>query len=173
MRYITLATWRVHNASEKGTKSQVAHKWAGERHNPCCRGGSATIQNGGSNPWRLTKGHGGCTILAVRGVRYASKRGTKWEVGEVGWVATYHRPHGGSPTLPSKERNHRWTTSGPGRYLTPPNWVVPSASEWGTQSSGTHKCGAGQHNLLPPKGSPTLHSKGQNPRCVIKGRVAT
>ena len=37
--YITPAAWGVHNASEQGTKSAMAHKWAGWLHNPCRQGG--------------------------------------------------------------------------------------------------------------------------------------
>ena len=33
--YITPAAWGVPNAEERGTKSEVAHKWAGSLHNPC------------------------------------------------------------------------------------------------------------------------------------------
>ena len=33
--YIAPAAWRVPNTSERKAKSEVAHKWAGSRHNPC------------------------------------------------------------------------------------------------------------------------------------------
>ena len=36
--YITPAAWGVPNASQWGTKSEVAHKWAGWLHNPYCLG---------------------------------------------------------------------------------------------------------------------------------------
>ena len=36
--YITTAAWGVANASEQGTKSEVAHKWAGWLHNPAAWG---------------------------------------------------------------------------------------------------------------------------------------
>ena len=37
--YITLAMWMVPNASERGTKSTMAHKWADWLHHPCRAGG--------------------------------------------------------------------------------------------------------------------------------------
>ena len=37
--YTTLAVWGVPNALEQGTKSEVAHKWAGWLRNPCHLGG--------------------------------------------------------------------------------------------------------------------------------------
>ena len=37
--YITRAAWRVPTASERGTKSEVAHKWARWLHNPHHLGG--------------------------------------------------------------------------------------------------------------------------------------
>ena len=36
---LTRPTWGVPNASEHGTQSEVAHKWAGWLHNPCRLGG--------------------------------------------------------------------------------------------------------------------------------------
>ena len=33
--YITPAVWGIPDASERGTKSEMAHRWAGWLHNPC------------------------------------------------------------------------------------------------------------------------------------------
>ena len=40
--YITPAVWGVPNASERGTKSEVAHKWTDWLHHPCRLGGPNT-----------------------------------------------------------------------------------------------------------------------------------
>ena len=37
------------NASERGTKSEAAHKWALWLPHPCCQGGSPTLQSRGQN----------------------------------------------------------------------------------------------------------------------------
>ena len=44
--YITLAVWGVPNASERGTKLGVAHKWAQCLHNPCSIGGPQCCRAG-------------------------------------------------------------------------------------------------------------------------------
>ena len=46
----------VPNASKRGTKSEVAHKWADWLHNPCRLGGSPTLQSGGQNQKWPTSG---------------------------------------------------------------------------------------------------------------------
>ena len=45
--YITLAAWGVPTASERGAKSEVAHKWARWLHNPCRLGGPHRFRAGG------------------------------------------------------------------------------------------------------------------------------
>ena len=45
--YITPAAWGVPTASERGAKSEVAHKWAGWRHNPCRLRGPHRFKAGG------------------------------------------------------------------------------------------------------------------------------
>ena len=44
--YITHATWGVPNASERGTKSEVAYKWAGWLLSPWCPGGPQRFRTG-------------------------------------------------------------------------------------------------------------------------------
>ena len=45
--YITPAASGIPTASERGTKSEVAHKWASWLHNPLPPRGSPTLQSGG------------------------------------------------------------------------------------------------------------------------------
>ena len=44
--YITPTAWGVPNASERGTKSEVDHKWAQWLHNPCRPGGPQHFRAG-------------------------------------------------------------------------------------------------------------------------------
>ena len=44
--YIVSAAWGVPNTSERGTKSAIAHKWAGWLHNPCRLGGPQRFKGG-------------------------------------------------------------------------------------------------------------------------------
>ena len=46
MGYITFAISGVPNASQRGTKSEVAHKWAHWLHNPCLLGGPQRFTGG-------------------------------------------------------------------------------------------------------------------------------
>ena len=44
---MTPAAWVVPTASERGAKSEVAHKWARWLHNPCHLGGPHRFRAGG------------------------------------------------------------------------------------------------------------------------------
>ena len=98
--YITLAAWGVPTASERGAKSKVAHTWARWQQNPCRLEGPHGFRVGG----RIRSGP------------------------QVGKVATYPLPPGGSPPLQSGGQNRKWPTSGQGGYITPAAWGVPTAS---------------------------------------------
>ena len=54
---ITPAIWEVANASEWGTKSAVAQKWADWLHNPCCLGGVPNASEQGQNEQWATNWH--------------------------------------------------------------------------------------------------------------------
>ena len=55
IRDVTTTVWRVPNASEQGTQSAAAHKWADGICNPC-RLGSPTLQSGGhSEQWPTSR----------------------------------------------------------------------------------------------------------------------
>ena len=68
------------SASEQGTKSQVARKWARWLHNPCRLGELLPLQSGGQNQKWPTNGQGGYITPAVSGTFSASERGTNSEV---------------------------------------------------------------------------------------------
>ena len=44
--YITHMAWGFLNDPQRGSKSEVAHKWAGWLHNPCCVAGPQRFRAG-------------------------------------------------------------------------------------------------------------------------------
>ena len=57
--YITPTAWGVPTASERGAKSEVAHKGARWLHDPCRLGGPHRFKEGGQNQKWPTSGQGG------------------------------------------------------------------------------------------------------------------
>ena len=85
---ITSVAGGVPNATERRTKSEVAHKLAGWLHNPCYMGVPA-FQSGGQNQQRPTSGPGGEITPAASGVINASEQGAEISSRpQVGRVAT-------------------------------------------------------------------------------------
>ena len=74
--YITPAAWGVPTASERGTQSKVAHKWA-RWLQPLRAGGFPPLQCGGHNQRWPRSRQGGYITPATWGVPTASERGTK------------------------------------------------------------------------------------------------
>ena len=67
----------IPTASERGAKSEVAHKWARWLHNPCRLGGSPPFQSGGQDQKWPTSGQGSYITPAAWGLPTASERGAK------------------------------------------------------------------------------------------------
>ena len=84
------ALW-VPTASERGAKSEVAHKWARWLHNPCRPRGPHHFRAGG----KIRSGQ------------------------QVGQMATKHVPPWGSQPLQSGGQKQKWPTSGQGGYINP------------------------------------------------------
>ena len=148
----------------------MAHKWARWLQKPCRLGG----------PHRFRAG---------RRIRSGP---------QVGKVATFPLPPGGSPPLHSGGQNHRWPASGQGGYITPAACGVPIGSQWGAEAEVARKWARWLHNPcrpggphrfssggrikggpqggmvatspLPPWGSPPLQSRGQNQRWPTSGQ---
>ena len=168
--YVTPAISGIPTASERGAKSEMAHKWAKWLHHPC----------------RL-------------GVPGASERGGKIRSGPlVGKVATSPLPSRGSPPLQSGGGNQKWPTCGQSGYAAPAGSGIPTASERGAKSEVAHKwakwlrhpCRLGDpHRFtaggkiingplvgkvatspLPSRGSPPLQSGGQNQQWPTSGQ---
>ena len=170
--YITPAASGIPTASERGAKSEVAHKWARWLHHPCSLGDPHRFEAGG----KIRSGP------------------------QVGKVATSPLPPRGSSPPQSRAQNQKWPTSGQGGYNTPAASGIPTASERGAKSEVAHKwarwlhhpcrlgdphpCRAGGKirsgpqvgkvatSPLPPPGSPPLQSGGQNQKWPTSGQGA-
>ena len=116
--YITPAVWGVTNALERGTKSEVAHKWTDWLHHPCRMGGPQHFR-----------------------ARDKIRSGP-----HVDGLATSLMPYGRSPTPEKGGENHKWPTNGRIGYITPAAWGVPNALERGTKSEVAHKCADWLHH---------------------------
>ena len=109
--YLTLAVSGIPAASERGAKSDVAHKWAKWLPHPC----------GIGDPHRF-------------------RAGGKIRIGpQVGKVATSALPYRGSPPLQSGGQNQKWPTSEQSGYLTPAVSGILAAVERGAKSGVAHK----------------------------------
>ena len=167
--YLTPAISGIPTASERGAKSEVAHKWAKWLPHPCRLGDPHRCRAGG----KIRSGP------------------------QVGKVATSALPYRGSPPLQSGGQNQKWPTSGPNGYLTPAVSGIPTAAERGVKSEVAHKwakwlphpCRIGDpHRFraggeirsgpqvgkmatspLPYRGSPPLQSGGQNQKWPTSG----
>ena len=168
--YLTPAVSGIPTASERGAKSEVAHKWAKWLPHPCRIGDPHRFRAGGK-------------------VRSGP---------QVGKVATSPLPYRGSPPLQSGRQNQKWPTSGQSGYLTPAGSGIPTASERGAKSEVAHKwakwlphpCRIGDpHRFraggkirsgpqvgkmatspLPYRGSPPLQSGGQSQKWPTSGQ---
>ena len=168
--FLTLAVSGIPTASERGAKSEVAHKWAKWLPHPCRIGDPHRFGAGG----KIRSGP------------------------QVGKVATSPLPYWGSPPLQSGGQNQKWPTSGESGYLTPAVSGFPTASERGAKSEVAHKwakwlphpCRIGSPDRfrargkirsgpqvgkvatspLPYRGSPPLRSGGQNQKWPTSGQ---
>ena len=168
--YLTPAVSGIPTASERGAKSEVAHKWAKWLPHPCRIGDPLRFRAGG----KIRSGP------------------------QVGKMATSPLPYRGSPPLQSRGQNQKWPTSGQSGYLTPAVSGIPTASERGAKSEVAHKwakwlphpCRIGDpHRFraggkvtsgpqvgkmatspLPYRGSPPLQSGGQNQKWPTSGQ---
>ena len=109
--YLTHAVSWIPNASERGAKSEVAHKWAKWLRHHCRIG----------DPDRFTAG------------------GKIRSGPQVGKVATSPMPYRGSRPLQRARQNQKWPISCQNGYLTPAVSGIPTASERGAKSEVAHK----------------------------------
>ena len=198
--YLTPAVSGSPTASERGAKSEVAHKWANWLPHPCRIGEPHRFRAGVQNQKWPTSGQIGYLTPAVSGSPTASERGAKSEVAHK-WANWLPHPcrHRGAPPLQSGGQNQKWPTSGQIGYLTPAVSGSPTASERGAKSEVAHKwanwlphpCRIGEpHRLraggkirsgpqvgklatspLPYRGAPPLQSGGQNQKWPTSGQI--
>ena len=169
--YLTLAVSGSPTPSERGAKSEVAHKWANWLPHPCRIGEPHHCRAGG----KIRSGP------------------------QVGKLATSPLPYRGAPPLQSGGQNQKWPTSGQIGYLTPAVSGSPTPSERGAKSEVAHKwanwlphpcrigephrCRAGGKirsgpqvgklatSPLPYRGAPPLQSGGQNQKWPTSGQI--
>ena len=168
--YLTPAVSGIPTASERGAKSEVAHKWAKWLPHPCRIGDPHRFRAGG----KIRSGP------------------------QVGKMATSPLPYRGSPPLQSGGQNQKWPISGQSGYLTPAVSGIPTASGRGAKSEVAHKgakwlphpcrlrdphrfraggkirkgpqVGKVATSPLPSRGSPPPQSGGQNQKWPTSGQ---
>ena len=141
--YLTPAVSGSPTASERGAKSEVAHKWANWLPHPC-------------------------RIREPQRLRAGGKIRSGPQVGE---LATSPLPYRGAPPPQSGGQNQKWPTSGQIGYLTPAVSGSPTASEPGAKSEVAHKWANWLTSPLPYQGAPPPQSGGQNQKWPTSGRV--
>ena len=159
--YITPTASGIPTASERGAKSEVAHKWARWLHNHRRLRGTPPLQCWGQNQKWPRSGQGGYITPAASGIPTASQRGAKSEWAHKGarWL---HNPcRLGDP--------HRFIAggrikSGPqvGKVATsplPPR-EIPTASEAGGKIRSGPQVGKVATSPLPPQEIPTASEPG-------------
>ena len=128
--YLTPAVSGSPTASERGAKSEVAHKWAKWLPHPCRIGEPHRFRAGGKIRSGPQVGKVATSPLPYRGAPPLQS--------EVGKLATSPLPYRGAPPLQSGGQNQKWPTSGQSGYLTPAVSGSPTASERGAKSEVAH-----------------------------------
>ena len=197
--YLTPAVSGIPTASQRGAKSEVAHKRANRLPQPCRNGEPHRFKAGG----KIRSGQGWANWLPHPcriGEPHRFKAGGKIRSGpQVGKLATSPLPYRGSPPLQSGGQNQKWPTSGQIGYLTPAVSGIPTASARKAKSEVAHKwanwlphpcrirdphrfttggkirsgplVGKLATSPLPYRGSPPLHTRGQNQKWPTSGQI--
>ena len=126
--YITPAASGIPTALERGTKSEVAHKWARWLHHPCCIGDPQRFKVGGK----------------IRSGPYMGK------------VATSPVPSPGSPPLQSGGQNQKWAHQWARWLHHPCRLGDPHRFRAGGKIRSGPYMGKVGTSPLPPRGSPPL-----------------
>ena len=198
--YLTPAVSGSPTASERGAKSEVAHKWAKWLPHPCRIGEPHRCRAGGKIRSGPQVGKVATSPLPYRGPRPLQSGGQKRSGPQVGKVATSPLPYRGAPPLQSGGQKQKWPTCGQSGYLTPAVSGSPTAAERGAKSEvahlwanwlphpcrigGPHRFKAGGRirsgpqvgkvatSPLPYRGAPPLQSGGQNQKWPTSGQSA-
>ena len=126
--YLTPAVSGIPTAAERGSKSEVAHKWAKWLPHPAVSGIPTASERGAksevAHKWAKWLPHP-CSL----GDPHRFRAGGKIRSGpQVGKAATSPLPYRGSPPLQSGGQNQKWTTSGQSGYLTRAVSGIPTAA---------------------------------------------
>ena len=171
--YISPAAWGIPTALERGAESEVARKSARWLHNPCRLGGPHRFRAGGRIRSGPQVGKVAIYLLPPGGSPLLQSGGQnqKWPISGQGGYISL--PPVGSPQLQSGGQNQKWPTSGQGGYITPATWGVPTALERGAKSEVAHKWARWLH--IPCRlGRPHRFRAGGRIRSGLQaGKVAT
>ena len=197
--YLTPAVSASPTASERGAKSEVAHKWAKWLPPPAISG-SPTASKRGAKSEVAHKWANWLPHPRRIGEPHRCRAGGKIRGGpQVGELATSPLPYRGAPPLQSGGQNQKWPTIGQISYLTPAVSGSPTAAERGAKSEVAHKwakwlphpcrigephrCRAGGKirsgpqvgqlatSPTPYRGAPPMQSGGQNQKWPTSGRI--
>ena len=198
--YLTPAVSGSPTAAERGTESEVAHKWAKWLPHPCrigephhCRAGgkirsgpqvgklatsplpyrgAPPLQSGGQNQKWPTSGRSGYLTPCRIGEPHHCRAGGKIRSGpQVGKVATSALPYRGAPPLQSGGQNQKWPTSGRSGYVTPCRIGEPHRCRAGGKIRSGPQVGEVATSPLPYRGAPPLQSGGQNQKWPTSGQI--
>ena len=168
--YLTPAVSEIPAASERGAKSEVAHKWAKWLPHPCRIGDPHRFRAGGKIRSAPQVGKVATSPLPYRGSPPLQSGGQnqKWPTsGQIGYLTP---AVSGIPTTSERGQNQKWPASGQIGYLTPAVSGIPTASERGAKSEVAHK----RAKWLPHPcriGDPhRCRAGGQNQKCPTSGQ---
>ena len=168
--YLTPAVSGIPTASERGAKSEVAHKWAKWLPHPCCIREPQCFRAGGQNQKWPTSGQSGYLTPAVSGSPTASERGAKSEVAHK-WANWLPHPYRiGEPHCCGAGGKIR---SGPqvGKLATSPLRIGdPHRFRAGGKIRSGPQVGKVATSPLPYRGSPPLQSGVQNQKWPTSGQ---
>ena len=110
--YLTPAVSGIPTASERGAKSEVAHKWAKWLPHPCRLGDPHRFRVGGKIRSGPQVGEMATSPLLSRGSPPLQRWGKIRSGPQVGKMATSPLPSRASPPLQSGGQNQKWPTNG-------------------------------------------------------------
>ena len=158
--YVTRAALGIPSASERGAKSEVAHKWARWLHHPCRLGDPHRFRAGGQNQKWPINGQGGHITPAASGIPTASERGAKSEVAHK-WARCLHHPCrlGDPHRFRAGGENQKWPIMGKVAISPLQPRGSPPLQSGGTKSEVAHN-GQGGYISLAASGIPTASERG-------------
>ena len=188
---------RIPAASQRGAKSEVAHKWARWLHHPyrlgdrhVCRAGgkirggpqvgkvaTSPLPPRGSPPLQSGRAKSEVAHTWARwlhhpcrlGDSHRFRAGGKIRSGPyMGKVATSPLPPRGSQRLQSGAQNQKWPINGQGGYITPTASGIPRASERGGQNQKWPIHGQGGYITPAASGIPTASERGAKSKVAHK-----